>query len=47
MENQDTVALVRSKTDIVDVVGKRIPLIARGKNYFGICPLQQETFLLS
>ena len=42
MENQDTVALVRSKTDIVDVVGKRIPLIARGKNYFGICPFHDD-----
>ncbi len=42
MNNQDTIGLIRSKVDIVDVVGQRIPLIARGKNYFGICPFHDD-----
>ena len=42
MDNEDTVKLIRSKTDIVDIVGERIPLISRGKNYFGLCPFHDD-----
>ena len=42
MESNDTVSLIRSKTDIVDIVGEHIPLISRGKNYFGICPFHDD-----
>ncbi len=41
--NQDLVAEIRSKIDIVDVISERIPLIAKGKNYFGVCPFHEDT----
>lgn len=41
--NQDIVAEIRSKIDIVDVIGERIPLTAKGKNYFGVCPFHEDT----
>ena len=30
--NNDLANEIRSKTDIVDIIGERIPLVARGKN---------------
>ena len=30
--NQDVIREIREKNDIVDVIGERIPLVARGKN---------------
>ena len=36
--NNDLANTIRSKVDIVDIIGERIPLIARGKNFFGVCP---------
>lgn len=41
--NQDLVTEIRSKIDIVDVISERIPLTARGKNYFGVCPFHEDT----
>ena len=41
--NNDLANLVRSKTDIVDIIGERIPLVARGKNFFGVCPFHDDT----
>ena len=35
--------LIRSKTDIVDIIGERIPLVKRGKNFFGVCPFHDDT----
>ena len=29
---------IRRKTDIVDIIGERIPLVARGNNFYGECP---------
>jgi DNA primase len=43
MENNDLASVIRSKTDIVDIIGERIPLVARGKNYFGVCPFHDDT----
>ena len=34
---------IRSKCDIVDVIGERIPLVARGKNFFGVCPFHDDS----
>lgn len=34
---------IRSKVDIVDIIGERIPLTARGKNFFGVCPFHDDT----
>ena len=34
---------VRRKNDIVDVIGEKIPLEKRGKNYFGVCPFHDDT----
>lgn len=41
--NQDLVNEIRQKTDIIDIVGERIPLIARGKNFFGVCPFHDDS----
>lgn len=41
--NNDLARDIRSKTDIVDVIGERIPLVARGKNYFGVCPFHDDS----
>lgn len=41
--NNDLASTIRSKIDIVDVIGERIPLIARGKNFFGVCPFHDDS----
>lgn len=41
--NQDLISEIRQKTDIVDIVGERIPLVARGKNFFGVCPFHDDS----
>ena len=43
MNNQDIVNEIRRKTDIVDIIGEKIPLEKRGKNYFGVCPFHDDT----
>lgn len=43
MNNQDIINEVRRKNDIVDIIGERIPLEKRGKNYFGVCPFHDDT----
>ena len=34
---------IRNRVDIVDIIGERIPLIAKGKNFFGVCPFHDDT----
>ena len=34
---------IRNKVDIVDIIGERIPLVAKGKNFFGVCPFHDDT----
>ena len=34
MNGEDTKTLIRSRTDIVDIIGERIPLEKKGKNFF-------------
>ncbi|MBR2678618.1 MAG: DNA primase [Bacilli bacterium] len=41
--NHDLANEIRSKVDIVDIIGERIPLIAKGKNFFGVCPFHDDT----
>jgi DNA primase len=43
MNGQTVSNLIRSKTDIVDIIGERIPLVKKGKNFFGICPFHDDT----
>ena len=43
MNNQDVINEIRRKTDIVDIIGEKIPLEKRGKNYFGVCPFHDDT----
>ena len=43
MNGQMISNLIRSKTDIVDIIGERIPLVKKGKNFFGICPFHDDT----
>jgi len=41
--NNDLASEIRRKIDIVDIIGERIPLIARGKNFFGVCPFHDDS----
>ena len=41
--NQDLATIIRQKVDIVDIIGERIPLVMKGKNYFGVCPFHDDT----
>lgn len=41
--NNDLANEIRSKVDIVDIIGERIPLVARGKNLFGVCPFHDDS----
>ena len=41
--NNDLANVIRSKVDIVDIIGERIPLVARGKNFFGVCPFHDDS----
>lgn len=41
--NNDLASSIRSKVDIVDIIGERIPLVAKGKNFFGVCPFHEDT----
>ena len=41
--NNDLANEIRRKIDIVDIIGERIPLVARGKNFFGVCPFHDDS----
>lgn len=43
MDNMDLTSEIRSKVDIVDIIGERVPLVAKGKNFFGVCPFHDDT----
>ena len=43
MNNYDLTNEIRSKVDIVDIIGERIPLISKGKNFFCVCPFHDDT----
>lgn len=41
--NNDLASTIRSKVDIVDIIGERIPLTAKGKNFFCVCPFHDDS----
>lgn len=43
MNEHDVIKEIREKVDIVDIIGERIPLVQRGKNFFGVCPFHDDT----
>ena len=43
MDNNDLTNEIRSKVDIVDIIGERLPLVSKGKNFFGVCPFHEDT----
>ncbi len=43
MNNQNVINEIRSKIDIVDFIGEYVPLIQKGKNFFGVCPFHNDT----
>ena len=42
MNNQNTINEIRSKVDIVDLIGEYVSLSKRGKYYWGICPFHSD-----
>ena len=38
----DNINEIRNSIDIVEVISKYVPLVARGKNYFGVCPFHDD-----
>ena len=41
MDN-DVINQIRKSVDIVDVISKYVPLVSRGKNFFGVCPFHDD-----
>ncbi len=39
---EDVIKKIRISNDIVDIIGKYVPLTKRGKNYFGVCPFHDD-----
>lgn len=42
MISNEIINEIRDKTDIVEIIGEYLPLSARGKNYFGVCPFHED-----
>ncbi|MDD4607952.1 MAG: DNA primase [Bacilli bacterium] len=42
MIEQEVINNIRNGVDIVDIISTYIPLIPRGKNYFGVCPFHDD-----
>ena len=40
--SEDIIEEVRSRNDIVDVVGQYVHIQKKGANYFGLCPFHNE-----
>ncbi len=43
MNNQNIFNEIREKIDIVDLIGEYVPLVQKGRNYFGVCPFHNDT----
>lgn len=43
MNNQNLFNEIREKIDIVDLIGEYVPLVQKGRNYFGVCPFHNDT----
>ena len=42
MNNQNLFNEIREKIDIVDLIGENVPLVQKGRNYFGVCPFHND-----
>lgn len=40
--SQDKILEIRSKANIVEIISEYVPLIQKGKNYFGVCPFHDD-----
>lgn len=40
--DQELINKIRENTDIVEFISKYIPLVKKGKNYFGLCPFHND-----
>ena len=40
--SDDIIEEVRSRNDIVDVIGQYVHLTKKGSTYFGLCPFHNE-----
>ncbi len=40
--SQEKILEIRSKSNIVEIISDYIPLIQKGKNYFGVCPFHDD-----
>ena len=40
--SEDIIAEVRSRNDILDVVGSYVKMTKKGNNYWGLCPFHNE-----
>lgn len=40
---EEMIEVIRTKTDIVDLIGEYVQLTKRGKNWFGLCPFHGES----
>ena len=40
--NNELANTIRNKIDIVDIIGERLPLVKKGKNYWGVCPFHDD-----
>lgn len=40
--SEEKINEIRSSVDIVDVIGSYIPLVGKGKNFFGVCPFHDD-----
>lgn len=43
MNNQNVFNEIREKIDIVDLISEYVPLVQKGRNYFGVCPFHNDT----
>ncbi|MBQ7136423.1 MAG: DNA primase [Bacilli bacterium] len=43
MNNQSIFNEIREKIDIVDLIGEYVPLVQKGRNFFGVCPFHNDT----
>lgn len=42
MIDEETIQEIRRLNDIVDVISQYIPLVPKGKNFFGVCPFHDD-----
>lgn len=40
--DDETINIIRSSANIVDIIKEYVPLTSKGKNFFGVCPFHQD-----